>query len=887
MTTTRLSDTWHALSVDEVASRLGAPTDGLSSAEAASRLAEHGPNVLEEAPPPSLLATLLGQFRSPLITILLLATAVTLTLGEYLDSIVIAAVLALNATIGTFQERKAEQSVRALQHLVAPKARVLRDGHEREVPSEELVPGDTVLLESGARVPADVRLVACQSLTVDESLLTGESTTVRKQTASLPGATPLADRSNQVFAGAVVGRGRGRGFVVATGGATELGAIAEQVRTTESPRTPVQVRLDRFARRIGVIVVVAAAAAFGIGLLAGNSVEQMFTFAVALAVSAVPEGLPVVFTITMAVGVTRMARRQAIIRRLPAVETLGSTTVVCSDKTGTLTRNEMTVAEVWTVGGRYVAHGAVGGDNLLGAEDAAQHRELFLTLMTGVLASEADAYEVDGHLEATGDPTETGLVRVAASVGLEPWRVRAEHPVSHRQPFESERRYAAVQCRLGDAEAVLLQGAPERVLDLCEHEMVDGRPRPLDRERVVRAVEDLASRGRRVLAFAFRSVPTGHRGLDESEAPHGLVFLGLQGMVDPPREGVADAVAHLHRAGLRVVMVTGDHAVTATAIAGELGLGAGETMTGRELDEIDDDTLRARLSDTSVFARVAPEQKLRIVEALRADGQVVAVTGDGVNDAPALLAADIGIAMGRDGTDVAREAADMVLADDNFVTIRAAVEEGRITFDNLRKATFFLISTGAAEIVMLLIGLALDWPLILLPAQLLWLNLVTNGVQDVALAFEPAEPGVLERPPRDPGEGLVSRLLWTRTAIVAIVMGLGTLAVFRWSLAAFGSVETARTAAMTTMVLFQAVHVGNARRERRSAFSTPPWTNRFLLGSVVVALGIHAAALYLPPTQWLLRVQPLPLRIWLVGAATSLSVLVAVEIHKALAARRR
>ena len=559
---------WHALSVEEVAEFLDASADGLTARDAASRLASVGPNVIEEAPPPSLLATVVGQFRSPLITILLIATAITLALGEYVDALVIGLVLVLNATIGTFQERKAEQSVRALQHLVAPKARVLRDGHERELPSAELVPGDTVLLESGMRVPADVRLAECQSLTVDESLLTGESTTVRKLADPVPTDTPLADRTSLAFAGAVVARGRGRGYVTATGPATELGAVAEQVRSTESPRTPVQLRLDRFAQRIGLIVLVAAGLAFAIGLAVGNSAGEMFTFAVALAVSAVPEGLPVAFTITMAVGVTRMARRQAIIRRLPAVETLGSTTVVCSDKTGTLTRNEMTVAEIWTLVGRYVTHGAGEHDNVLGAEDTAENRELYLTLLTGVLASEADAYLVDGRLEATGDPTETALVRAAAEVGLEPWRLRHEHPVSHRLPFEPERRYAAVTCLLGDEHVLLVQGAPERILEMCDRQMDQGHLRPLDRDRILNAVEDLAARGRRVLAFAHRPGDPGDLAVDEDHPPCDLVFIGLQGMVDPPRDGVPEAIERLHGAGMRVVMVTGDHATTATAIAG-------------------------------------------------------------------------------------------------------------------------------------------------------------------------------------------------------------------------------------------------------------------------------------------------------------------------------
>ncbi|MEX2504070.1 MAG: HAD-IC family P-type ATPase [Egicoccus sp.] len=888
MVDARDQNTWHALPAEDVARLLHAPAEGLDAPEAASRLATVGPNVLEEAPPPSLLATVADQFRSPLIAILLVATLVTVALGEYLDAIVIGVVLALNAGIGTFQERKAERSVRALQHLVAPKARVLRDGHEREVPSADLVPGDTVLLESGARVPADLRLVACQSLTVDESLLTGESASVRKQTDPLEPDTPLADRTNLAFAGSVVARGRGRGYVTATGVTTELGMIAEQVRTTDSPRTPVQVRVDRFARGIGVIVLTAAGLAFGIGLLMGNGAAEMFTFAVALAVSAVPEGLPVAFTITMAVGVTRMARQRAIIRRLPAVEALGSTTVVCSDKTGTLTKNEMTVSEIRTAGGRYVAHGASERDNVLGAEDVAEHRELYLTLLTGVLASEAEAYlDNDGTMQVSGDPTEAALVRVAAEVGLEPWRLRSERPVTHRLPFEPERRFAAVRTRIGGEDVALFQGAPEVIVGACDRQLADGECQELDRERVTHDLDDLASQGRRVLAFAYRPWPAGQSEFDEDAPPSTLVFVGLQGMVDPPREGAREAVTALRQAGIRVVMVTGDHAATAATIAREIQMDAGTSLTGQDLDLLDDEALQARLASVGVLARVAPEQKLRIVRALRERGEVVAVTGDGVNDAPALHAADIGIAMGRAGTDVAREAADMVLADDDFVTIRAAVEQGRITFDNLRKVTFFLISTGAAEIVMLLTGLALGWPLILLPAQLLWLNLVTNGIQDIALAFEPAEPGVLERPPRNPREGLVSRLLWSRTALVAVVMGLGTLAVFRWSLGATGSVDTARAAAMTTMVLFQAVHVGNSRRERHSAFSTPPWSNRFLLASVAAALAVHAAALYLPPTQWLLRVEPLPLRTWVVAAATSISVLAAVEVHKALTATPR
>jgi magnesium-transporting ATPase (P-type) len=880
-TTDGVSD-WHAVPVDDVADRLHTGRDGLSSAGAAERLAEVGSNRLDDVAPPHLVVVLLEQFRSPLIYILLVATAVTLALGEHVDAAVIGAVLGLNALIGTVQQRQAERSVRALQQLVTARAHVLRQGHEYEIEAAEVVPGDVVLLETGVRVAADLRLVEAASLTIDESLLTGESQAVRKQTAPLASDTPLADRTNLAFAGTVVARGRGRGYVVATAGGTELGRIAEHIRTGESPRTPLQVRLDRFARRIGLIVLIAASVAFVAGVATGERASDMFSFAVALAVSAVPEGLPVVFTITLAIGVRRMAGRRAIIRHLPAVETLGSTTTICSDKTGTLTRNEMRVQEIRTADGRFVTGRPRGAGDDLGPEDLAEHRELYLTVLAGVLASEADAYHTDGILHTRGDPTEAALVRVAAEAGLEPWRLRSEHPVADHLPFESERRHAAVVCTIDDRPTLVVQGAPERVLEMCDRQMRHGRVEPLDRESIARAVEEMAAKGLRVLAFAHRPLPADAAPVVPSEPRH-LVFTGLQGMVDPPRDGVPEAVRACHDAGIRVVMITGDHAITAAAIAADIGLQTdGPVLTGADLDRLDEDAMDAALETCQVFARVAPEQKLRIVTAYRRRGEVVAVTGDGVNDAPSLQAADIGIAMGKAGTDVAREAADMILADDDFVTIRAAVEEGRVTFANLRKVTFFLVSTGAAEIVMLLTGLALGWPLILLPAQLLWLNLVTNGLQDVALAFEPGEPGILRQPPRPRREGLVSNLLWERTVIVAVVMAAGTLAVFRWALDATGDVGVARTAAVTTMVFFQAVHVGNCRLEHRSALASPPWANKFLLGSVTVALAVHAAALQLPATQWLLHVEPLTASQWAIAAVTSLSVLVVVEIHKAL-----
>jgi magnesium-transporting ATPase (P-type) len=881
---------WHAVSHEIAARDLQTRPQGLAPAEAVARREVVGENVLEDAPPPGLVTVVVDQFRSPLIYILLIATAVTLVLGEFLDASVIAAALALNATIGTIQQRKAEASVRSLQQLLAPQARVVRDGRAVQVESRDLVPGDVVLLGTGERVPADVRLTDVNVLSVDESLLTGESLPVQKQVDAVAPDAPLADRTNLVFSGTVVARGRGRGYVVATGPATELGRIAEHIRTAESPVTPLQRRLDQFAKIIGLVVLFAALLAFVLGLVLGQPASEMFIVAVALAVGAIPEGLVVVFTVVLAVGVTRMARRKAIVRRLAAVETLGSTTVVCSDKTGTLTRNEMTVREIRTAGRRFVStdsdHDDLGLD-VLDIEDLAEHRELYLTMLSGVLASEADSHWVDDELQVTGDPTEAALLRAAADIGLDPSRLRLEHPLGVRLPFEPERRYAAAVAVLEEGPMLFVQGAPERVLAMCAGQMRDAAAEPIDVKQLTSAVRAMADGGLRVLAFAVRSGPVDELA-SMIEDPHDLTFVGLQGMVDPPRDGVPASIVACHEAGMRVVMITGDHAATANAIAAQIGLvGRHPVVTGADLDRLDDDELHRLLPDVAVFARVAPEQKLRITQAFREQGAVVAVTGDGVNDAPALQAAHIGIAMGRQGTDVAREASDMVLADDNFVSIRAAIEEGRIAFDNLRKATFFLISTGAAEILMILTGLVLGWPLVLLPAQLLWLNLVTNGVQDMALAFEPGEPGVLKRPPRPQSEGLVSRTLWQRTVLVAIVMAAGSLAMFAWTLDQGGAVEEARTAAMTTMVLFQAVHVGNSRKEHRSALASPPWENRFLLGAVVAALALHAVALHLPVTQLFLRVQPLSHRQWAAGALIALSVLVAVEIDKAVRRTRR
>jgi magnesium-transporting ATPase (P-type) len=873
---------WHMDRSDEVALRLATTTHGLTREEAQARLGREGPNQLPETPPTSPLVVVLHQFRSPLIYILLAATLVTLALEEFIDAGVIAAVLVLNAIIGYTQERRAEASVRALMHLLAPHARVIREGREWEIESRALVPGDLVLLESGARVPADLRLFSTTALRVDESLLTGESLPVTKMTGALDSADrPVADRTNMAYMGTVAASGRGRGYVVATGLRTELGAIAESVRSGPEPETPLQHRLARFAHVIGIAVAVSALLAFTIGVALGEPPSHMFMVAVALAVSAVPEGLPVVFTVTLALGVRRMARRKAVVRRLPAVETLGSTTVIGSDKTGTLTENRMTVREIRAGGHAVILEGEMTPTGTEVPPASAPMIPIEWTLRAGILTNEAELYRHEGEIETQGDPTEAALLVAAARLGLDPAEVRAAYPSVEELPFEPDRQYSASVRRHGHEYLLFVKGAPERVIAMSTHALSDDGPAPLERAAVLRTARDMAVRGLRVLGMAYRVLPGAPAG-GVVPPPQALTFLGLQGMWDPPRAGVRDAIRGCQDAGIRVTMITGDHAETARAIGAQLDIAAAEAepLTGADIDQLDDDELQERVRAVSVFARVAPEHKLRVVQAMRRNGEVVAVTGDGVNDAPALKAADIGIAMGKSGTDVAREASDMVLADDNFVSIYAAVEEGRVTFDNLRKVTFFLVSTGAAEVIMILMALSAGWPLPLLAAQILWLNLVTNGLQDVALAFEPGEAGVLRRRPRPRAEGVMSRLLWERTLVTGIVMAAGTLALFRWELDQTGSLVRAQTVALTTMVLFQVFHVGNCRSDYISAFRKSPFSNPFLFVATATAFIIHAGALYLPATQIILRVEPIGIDAWMRMVAVAAWIIIAIEIHK-------
>jgi magnesium-transporting ATPase (P-type) len=884
---------WHGLTAAEVAHRQAVdPADGLTAAEAARRLERFGPNELVQDEPPTNLQILLRQFKSPLISILLVAAAVTVAIREYIDTGVIAAVLVLNAAVGFVQERKADRSVRSLMELAAPRSRVVRDGLEQDVDSRALVLGDVVLLDSGARVPADLRLVSTTALQVDESLLTGESLPVSKITEPVAEGAGAADRTNMAYMGSIVASGRGRGLVVATAAGTELGKIAERIRTAEHPESPLTRRMHRFANIVAVAVAASAAVTFALGVAMGEPVGEVFLTAVALAVAIVPEGLPVALTVAMALGVHRMAQRNALIRTLPAVETLGSTNTIGSDKTGTLTQNRMTVQRLWTPGRTYTLDPTDRED---GAEPLPGHADLegadpvSLVLLTGVLTNEAELVGWDGGQPTTrGDPTEAALLVSASRAGLEPSAARERYPVVAEVPFEPDLRYSASLRRHGDDHLMFVKGAPERILELSSRMRSEQGEIPLEPEAVTEAAHRMASQGLRVLAMAYRRVEHVERAA-AAPAPGDLVLVGLQGMMDPPRAGVKGAIAQCRRAGIRVLMITGDHAATARAIAADLDLVANAdaaVVTGGELERMTDETLRDRVRDVQVFARVSPDHKYRIVQALRSHGEVTAVTGDGVNDGPALKAADIGIAMGRSGTDVAREASDMVLADDNFVSITSAVEEGRVVFENVRKVTYFLLSTGAAAIVAILYSIVAGIPLPFLPAQLLWLNVVTNGLQDVALAFEPGERGVLDRPPRRRDEPVVSRLLWERTAFTGITMAIGSLVLFHDALAKDVGLEQARTVALTTMVLFMAFHVHNARSERMSVFRMNPLGNPFLLAATLGALAVHGLALYWGPTQFVLRVEPVSGATWVRMVAVAMSVLLVSELHKLIRGER-
>ncbi len=892
---------WHHVPAAEVLRLLGVDVaSGLAADEVARRQKEFGANRVTARRGTPAWLKFLKQFNQPLVYILIAAVGVTAFLGEWVDSSVILSVVVINAIFGFLQEAKAEKAIEALARMVQTETTVRRDGRTQRVHSEGLVPGDVVLLQAGDRVPADLRLVQIKRLQVDESALTGESLPVDKHPDELALDTILADRRNLAFAGTLVTAGQGEAVVWATGDRTETGNIARLISTAVELSTPLTKKIAQFSRLVLWVILGLAATTFVVGVARGEKAVDMFMAAVALAVGAIPEGLPAAVTVVLAIGVSRMAKRKAIIRKLPAVETLGSTTIICSDKTGTLTENQMTVRELFAggklfevTGGGYEPKGEIqnGGAGV----KIAGHPALAECLRAGVLCNDAQLVRDEGgRLKVQGDPTEAAMLVAGEKGGLLHADTHKESPRLDVIPFESEHMFRAT---LHDARAgrvIYKVGAVERLLDRCADALDEhGKNVPLVKETVHRAVEQMAERGLRVLAFTRRQVDASHAKLEQSDVVEGLTFLGLQGMIDPPRHEAIEAVRRCQEAGIAVKMITGDHLITARAIAGQVGLKGSEengklvALSGHELEKVSDAELPEVAQRTAVFARVAPEQKLRLVRALQSRGHIVAMTGDGVNDAPALKQADIGVAMGISGTDVAKEAAAMVLMDDNFASIEAAVEEGRGVFDNLTKFIVWILPTNLGEALLLITAIALGLPLPALPLQLLWINL-TDTILGLPLTLEAKESDLMRRKPRDPKKPFLTRPLILRTALVSLIMVAGGLGLFFWELhIAKSGLPAARTTVVNVIVLIEAFYLFNCRSLTHSAFSIGFFTNRWAVGGVLGMIGAQLLFTYAPLMNRLFHSAPIGLASWLRIVAAAAAVFALVEAEKWFRHRRR
>ena len=891
---------WHRLAAEEAVENLGVNfSTGLSAEEVQRRQKESGPNrVTAQRGTPAWLK-FLQQFNQPLVYILLLVVGVTAFLGEWVDASVIFGVVLINAIVGFLQEAKAEKAIEALAKMVATETTVRRDNRKQRVHSEELVPGDVVLLQSGDRVPADLRFVQVRNLHADESALTGESLPVAKHPDPLPLDTILAERKNLAYAGTFITSGQAEGVVFKIGDETETGHIARLISSAVELSTPLTKKIAQFSKLVLWVIVGLAVVTFALGVARGEKPVEMFMAAVALAVGAIPEGLPAAVTIVLAIGVSRLAKRKAIIRKLPAVETLGSTTVICSDKTGTLTKNEMTVQEIFAGGKLYAVTGAgyepKGELHLDGAVvKVPEHPALDECLRAGVLCNESQIVRKDDQLKVQGDPTEAALVVAAEKGGLPHAETHQAAPRLDTIPFESEHMFRATLHETPKGRVIYKVGAVERLLPRCTDALGErGELIALDQDAMHRAVEQMAGRGLRVLALARRHVDATHAKLDHSHVAEGLTFLGLQGMMDPPRPEAIVSVQQCQRAGIAVKMITGDHLITARAIAGQIGLKGQEengqlvALSGRELEKVSDEQLLDVAERTAVFARVAPEQKLRLVRALQSRGHVVAMTGDGVNDAPALKQADIGVAMGISGTDVAKGAAAMILTDDNFASIEAAVEEGRGVFDNLTKFIVWIIPTNLGEALMLLSTIVLGLPLPLVPLQLLWINL-TDTLLGLSLAFEPKEGDAMSRPPRDPKQPLLTFGLLMRTGLVSLIMVIGGLSVFLWELRIEqAGIMVARTAVVNVVVLVQIVYLFNCRSFHHSVFSVGLLTNRWTILGSLAMLGAQLLLTYAPVMNNLFHTAPLASESWLRIVGVAVIAFGAVEFEKWIRFGRR
>ncbi|KAF1696100.1 HAD-IC family P-type ATPase [Pseudoxanthomonas koreensis] len=884
---------WHALPADSALDRLQSTPEGLSDADAGNRLAVFGPNALPPPPVRSPLRRFLGQFNNALILFLLSAAVVAALLGHRIDAAVIAAVVLVNAVVGFVQEGKAEQALAALQAMLAPTARVLRGNARRVVDVARLVPGDIVLLEAGDRVPADLRLLRARGLLLDEAALTGESVAAEKGVAAVAADAPLGDRTGMAYSGTLVAAGQALGLVVATGTGTEIGRINTLIGSVDALATPLLRQIDRFGRRFTALAIAAAAALFVFAVLArGFAWLDALMVVVALAVGVVPEGLPAVITITLAIGVRRMAARHAIVRRLPAVETLGATSVICSDKTGTLTRNEMTARHVVTAtaaatasGGGYDPTGELGMQQ--GTEPDAGMRRL---LLCGLLCNDAELRQSGGHWRVDGDPMEGALLALAAKAGFETAVAASDRPRLDAIPFDASYRYMATLHRgAGEAIELYVKGAPEQLLALSSRQLgASGVAEPLDPAFWEAAIAAAASRGERVLGFAMRHFAQAPAPLRQADVS-GLLFLGVIGFIDPPRDEAMAAVADCRDAGIAVKMITGDHAATAAAIARQLGLAdAPMVVEGRALDAVDDAELPTLALQADVFARASPEHKLRVVRALQSRGAVVAMTGDGVNDAPSLKQANVGIAMGRKGTEAAKEAAEIVLSDDNFASIVAAVNEGRTVYDNIRKVVAWTLPTNGGEVLAIVVALFLGLTLPMTPVQILWINMVLTITLGLVLAFEPPEPGVMRRAPRRVDATLVSPFMLWRILLVSVLFTAGALGVFAWAMHRGQDVATARTLVVNTICVMEIFYLFSVRYLHMTSFTwrgargTPAvlWA----VGAVVLA---QLAFTYAPFMQRLFDTRPVAWQDGLLAILVGVALMLVLETEKALLRRLR
>jgi Ca2+-transporting ATPase len=885
-----ISESPHSISGDAIVEQLNSSKSGITTEDAESRLQQYGPNRLPRASPPALVMIFLSQFVSPLIYVLVAAAIFSVVIQEWSDAAFITGVLLINAIIGTIQEYSAQRAATALQQLVTTQSRVLRNGDTFEIDAGDLVPGDILLLESGEKIPADVRLLSTHELEIDESLLTGESESVLKKADDLLDAdTFLGDRRNMVFAGTMVEHGRGNGIVVATAMSTELGAIASDVIHGESAKPPLLVRMETFTHRIAIFVGVAALLMAVVSFSRGMPFHEIFMLSVALAVSVIPEGLPVALTVALAIGMRRMAKRNVIIRRLLAVESLGSCTYIATDKTGTLTVNELTARRIcfpngdsWKISGE----GMEPVGDIKPPHASPSYKEIALLerlSLASILTNDAFLGMHDHQWRHSGDAVDVALLVMSHKAGIVKAQTINAFPEVSTLPFESERLFSASLNQIGDRRCTFVKGAFEKLLPMCSAMALPGQDVAIDTSSLEQQANDLASRGFRVIAIA-----SGDKEPPDGEAfagqhLHGLTMLGLVGMIDPLRAEAKEAVAACREAGIEVAMVTGDHPATALAIAKKLGMATDEEqiVTGPQLHAAaSEQEINQLTRHAHVFARVEPSQKLDIVRSLQRNGHFVAVSGDGANDAPALKAAQVGVAMGKSGTDVARETADIIITDDNFNSIVSSIEEGRIAYANVRKVIFLLISTGAAELVLFTLALISGLPLPLLAVQLLWLNLVTNGIQDVALAFEPGEGDELRHPPRPPKEPIFNRLMIERVISSALVIGIVAFYLYKTLLDWGYTLDEARNGTLLLMVLFENVHVFNCRSETRSIFRHNPMRNRILLFGTAIAQLIHIGAMYTPWISDVLKIQPVSLQHWFSLLGLALSVVVIMELQK-------